>query len=59
MHIVLAMHIVMPSDIAVLFTLGAAILAGVTALMLCLQRPSDQIQAATLRDRDAGGMPRG
>ena len=55
----MAMHIVMPSDIAVLFTLGAAILAGVTALMLCLQRPGDQIQAATLRDRDAGGMPRG
>ena len=54
------MHIVMPSDIvAVLFTLGAAILAGVTALMLCLQRPGHQIQAATLRDRDAGGMPKG
>ena len=52
------MYIVMPSDIAVLFTLGAAILAGVTALMLCLQRPGDQIQTATLRDRDAGGMPR-
>ena len=53
------MYIVMPSDIAVLFTLGAAILAGVTALMLCLQRPRDQIQAVTLGDRDAGGMPRG
>src|SRR5438067_12990167 len=53
------MHILMPSDIAVLFTLGAAILAGVTALMLCLQRPRDQIQAVTLRDRDAGGICQG
>jgi hypothetical protein len=52
------MHIITPSDLAVLFTLGAILLLAATTLLFCLQRPRGQMQPAGLREPNAGGMPR-
>jgi len=43
------MPIMAPSEIAGLLTLGAMILAAVTALLLCLQRPDDRLQPAAMQ----------
>ena len=46
------MHLVTPSELAGLFTLGAMILAALTALLLCLQRADGQVQPVTVREPD-------
>jgi hypothetical protein len=46
------MYIVTPSELAGLFTLGAMILAALTALVLCLQRADGQVQPVPVREPD-------
>ena len=46
------MYLLTPSELAVLFTLGAMILAAFTALLLCLQRADEQVQPLAVRERD-------
>jgi hypothetical protein len=53
------MLITSPSDFAVLITLAAMILLVLTAFLVCLQRPRDQIQRASVPEQDPRQRPRG